>query len=66
MCLWNDDYLFVGCEDHEMKLVKIKERLVVKKYCHESQVLTIKKIVHPKYGESLISQGIHEIKYWIK
>ena len=35
---------------------------------HSDEVLTIKKISHPKYGDCLISQGLgnEKIKMWIK
>ena len=63
MCLWNDNYLFVGCQDKEMKLVEIKAGLVVKSFRHKWEVLTIKKIIS-KEGEYLISQSQNEIKFW--
>ena len=63
MCLWNDDYLFVGCQVMEMKLVEIKAGLVVKSFSHEGEVLTIKKIIS-KDKEYLVSQSQNEIKFW--
>ena len=63
MCLWNNNYLFVGCQDKEMKLVKIIEGLAVKSFRHEWEVLTIKKIIS-KDGQYLISQCLNEIKFW--
>ena len=68
MCLYNDNYLFVGWEDKTIKIVDIKSRNVFKSLLgHNNEVLTIKKIIHPKYGICLISQNWHEsyIKLWI-
>ena len=56
ICLWNDNYLFVGCKDGLIKFLEIKKGLYVKSFFgHFEQVLTINKINHPKYGEFLIS-----------
>ena len=68
ICLWNDQFLFVGCSDKTIKLIDIKESYIVKNFKgHNNPVLTIKKISHPQYGECLISQGYNEdpIKLWI-
>ena len=67
MCLWNDNYLFVGCQDRTIKIVDIKKGKLVKSLIgHFYEVLTINKIIHSKYGECLISQnsGNSEIKLW--
>ena len=68
MCLWNDNYLFVGCGDKTIKIVEIKNGLIFKSLTsHNRYVLTIKKIIHPEYGECLISQNMEEseIKLWV-
>ena len=67
MCLWNNYNLFVGCNDRKIKLINLKNELIMK--ClegHNNDILTIKKIIHPKYGECLISQGLgnDQIKLW--
>lgn len=69
ICLWSDDYLFAGCKDENIKLIDLKEGKLLKDrdlVGHDSSVLTIKKITHPKLGECLISQGIYEkeIRFW--
>ena len=69
ICLWNDEYLFVGCGDRSIKLINLNNGRVVKHlYKHFNEVLTIKKFFHPKYGECLISQGNGKdsIKLWAK
>ena len=58
ICLWNKDYLFVGCKNTMIRLVDLNEGYIIK-YLEgpKSGVFTIKKIIHPKYGECLLSQG---------
>ncbi len=68
ICLWNNNYLFIGCDDKTIKLIEIKNGLIVK--CldgHTNEVITVKKIIHPIYGECLVSQngGESHIKFWI-
>ena len=67
MCLWDENYIFVGCGDKYIKLIDINEGKIHKKLDgHKNSVTTIKKIIHPKYGECLISQGYenNQIKLW--
>ena len=68
MCLWNNVYLFVGCYDKTIKLVDLKNGKIIKNLTgHTSDVLTIKKIKHPLYGECLISQSLSKdmLKIWV-
>ena len=68
ICLWNDELLFVGCEDKEIKLIDLNKGIITKNLIgHNSEVLTLKKIFIPQIGNILISQGWHEdkIKLWI-
>ena len=67
LCLWNNEYIFVGCNDKNIKLIEINKGKVIKKLTgHENTVSTIKKVVHPKYGQCLISSGNdNKIKIWI-
>ncbi len=67
ICLWNEEYLFVGCKDSSIKLIKLSESKIIKNLTgHTNKVLTIKKIKLPKYGECLISQDADysQIKLW--
>ena len=69
ICLWDDNYLFVGCEDNAIKLIEINKGLVLQVLSgHNDDVLTLDKITLPKYGECLISQGrkYDQIKIWLK
>ena len=67
LCLWNEDYIFVGCEDKSIKLIEVKTGKIVKILNdHNQDVVTIRKIYIPQYGECLLSQGWNEetIKIW--
>jgi len=68
ICLWNNDYLFVACKDKIIRLIQLKEGLIVK-YLegHQHGIFSMKKINIPKYGECLLSQGydIDQIKLWV-
>lgn len=68
ICLWSNNYVYVGSQDKNMRLVDIKTGVVIKNLSgHSSQVLTIKKFEHGQFGECLISQGWVEdqIKLWV-
>ena len=66
ICLWNKEFLFIGCSDNIIKLVEINSGEIIKNlFGHNSEVSTIKKIILPQYGECLISQSNEEIKLWI-
>jgi WD40 repeat protein len=66
ICLWNEKYLFVGANDHQIKLIDINEGKVIKYFKeHSSAVCTLEKVKTDKYGECLISQGLDgKIKMW--
>ena len=68
ICLWNDNYLFVGCKDTTIKLIEINNGLIAKSLTgHQNWVLSLKKFNHHLYGECLLSQewGKSKIKLWI-
>ena len=67
LCLWNNNYLFVGTEDKMIKLIDLNNGIIINSFSgHKNAVLTIKKLIHPQYGEWLISQGLKDdnIKIW--
>jgi len=67
ICLWNKEYLFAGCDDKKIKLIDLNSGKIIKELkAHKDKVLSIKTIIHPKYGECLISQGAgnSSIKLW--
>ena len=66
ICQWNKNYLFVGCKK-TIKLLDIKNQKKIKTLGgHENEVLSIKKIVHPKYHDCLLSldRDNFSIKLW--
>ena len=68
ICLWNKKYLFAGCNNSEIKLIDLEKKTIIKKLNGHKKVITcIKKIIHPKFGECLISQAYKndQLKLWI-
>lgn len=66
ICLWNDKYLFAAGNDYQVKLFDLEEGKFIKSFkAHTSTVCTIEKIMHPKYGGCLVSQGLDgKLKLW--
>jgi WD40 repeat protein len=62
-CLWNKEYILVGCYNGTIELIELKSG---KKYGiyegHNCTVINVNKIIHPLYGECIISQGIGKDK----
>ena len=67
ICLWNNEYIFVGCNDKTIKLIELRKGIILKDLVdHNKSVSTIKKIIHPIYGECILSQSYDNlIKLWI-
>ena len=66
--LWDEDFLFIGCDDKKIKILDLKKMNIIKNLIgHNNEVITIKKIIHPLFGECLISQGLEndQIKLWV-
>lgn len=67
ICLWDDNFLFAGCDDKSIKLIDINKENIVKTLCgHENKIITLRAINHPKLGKCLISQAFQKekIKIW--
>ena len=66
MCLWNNDYLFVGCDDKIIKIVDMQKSKVIDNISdNNSIIIVLAKANIPKYGECLISQEYGNItKLW--
>lgn len=59
ICLWNDHYLFVACDDGYIKLVDLEKGKIIQSKCNESnEILTVKSLIHPKYGKCLLAQSL--------
>ena len=68
ICLWNNDYLFASNEESFIELIDIKNKKFIKNLNWQCDgiIHTIKKIIHPKYGECLIVQSRNnKIIMWI-
>ena len=68
MSLQNKNYLLTSCVYYTIKLINFKNYAFIKNFNgHNNEVSAIKKIMHPTYGECLISQGLanEQIKMWI-
>ena len=68
LCLWDKEYIFVGCDKKVIKLVNLKSGEIIKELSgHNNYLMDIKKTIHPIYGECLLSQGYHDdqIKLWV-
>ena len=61
LCLWNKSYLFCASEDATIKLFDLNAGIIINELkAHKKMVCTIKKIIHPLFGECLISQGFRK------
>ena len=61
LCLWNENYLFGAGEDAKIKLIDLKAGVIINELKgHNKMVCSIKKIIHPKFGECLVSQGFRK------
>ena len=66
-CLWNDEYIFIGCLKTKIRLLEIESETFIKDINsnndYDTDIIDIKKISHPKYGECLIYESSNQIKY---
>lgn len=64
--VWNDQFVFSTGSDYHIKLFDIQNGVFVKGFLgHKSTACSVVKIVHPLYGESLISHGLDgKLKLW--
>ena len=56
ICLWKDNYIFIGTNG-KILLLELKNEIIAKTLEGHNNYCTIKKIIHPEYGECLISQS---------
>ena len=66
ICLWNEKYVIGASSDKGFKVINIESGIVESSIKgHDNVLCTVHKIVHPLYGESLVSSGIDgKIKLW--
>ena len=68
ICLWDNNYLFVACDDKSIKLIDYNNGTIIRELKgHNNYIVSIKKIFHPQYGKCLLSQGLKKdnIKLWV-
>ena len=68
ICLWNGQYIIAASSDKSFKVVDYNKQSCVSSISgqHVNSLCTIRKIKHPKYGESLLTGSIDgNIKLWI-
>jgi WD40 repeat protein len=68
ICMRNNEYLLVGCDEKKIKLINLNNGEIIKEIeGHNNKVLSLKIIFHPIYEKCLISQGadFEPIKLWI-
>ena len=68
ICLWdNNNYLCAGSAFNKtIKLIDLKEKKDINDIKGDNKISNIKEIIHPQYGEILISQEYNgNIKLWI-
>ena len=67
-CLYNNEYLFAICEDKTIGILELNKGEIIKELKgHNEDIVYIKTINHPIYGECIISQGYGDdgLKLWI-
>lgn len=61
ICLWDEDYIFVGCDDNSIKIINLNNGIIIKSLVsHYKSVSTLKIINHSQFGKCLLSQGDDE------
>ncbi len=68
LCLWNRKYLIAASSDKSFKIFDLEKEQMVASISgqHFNSLCTVKKILHPKYGESLLTGSVDgNIKLWV-
>ena len=66
MCLWDDEYLFIGSKDKDVKILDINSVKIIHCFKAYYRVINMKTIEHPKYGNCLLTQSGQNILFWRK
>ena len=67
ICIWDNNFAFVGCGDKAIKLINLENyRIVNNLIGHQNHICNIEIIFHPKFGKCIISQGHNndQIRIW--
>ena len=68
ICMWDNEYLLVVCDDKTIKIINLNNGEIIKEIeGYNDKVISLKIIKHPIYGKCLLSQGakFEPIKLWI-
>ena len=66
LCYWNDNYIFASQNYDRFVLIDISSPKIKKYFSgHKNEVNKIMKLIHPKYGECLITIDQYKTKLWI-
>ena len=68
ICIWDENNIIVGIKNKGIKIIQLKNGKIINIINEKSNIIyTVKVINHPKYGKSLITQGIfcEQIRLWI-
>ena len=68
LSIWNNQYILAASSDKSIKIVDLLQDECVGSIqgAHTNSLCSIKKVVHPKYGESVISASVDgTIKLWV-
>ena len=59
MCFWNNQYILAASNDKTFKIINIEKEVVVSSQInHTNVVRSLQKLMHPIYGESLVTSGM--------
>ena len=67
ICVWNEEFVLSSGSDYQVKIYNIKSGEFVKGLAsHSSTACSCVKVLHPLYGEALISHGLDgKLKLWV-
>ena len=68
ICIWDENNIIVGIKNKGIKIIQLNKGKIINIINEKSNIIyTVKVINHPKYGKSLITQGIfcEQIRLWI-
>ena len=68
ICIWDENNIIVGIKNKGIKIIKLNNGKIINIINEKNNIIySAKAINHPKYGKSLITQGIfcEQIRLWI-
>ena len=68
ICIWDENNIIIGIKNKGIKIIKLNNGKIINIINEKNNIIySAKAINHPKYGKSLITQGIfcEQIRLWI-